>query len=316
MVRVRAASGRGRVSPRGIPPEALEWLRTAEADVRASGACGRSARVRYDIARCLLASGADAGSTLGDAIEGFERLGYRTLLRAARRLAGRSDEGPAAESGATRVIMVTDLIDSTPLAQRVGGQRFVELLREHNRIVRTRLQQFDGVEFKHTGDGIAAWFVTAGAAVECGLLILEDLERSNATRDEPLFIRIGIAAGEVVNEGADVLGVAVITAFRICDHARDGRIVVSKEVPPLVGNAGFRFVSFGDVSLKGFSDKTPCTRSSRTAADKHDRFSMLRPAHTAGRSVCLEECPTSSRRARTSRSPSRCSAIAISDSSF
>ena len=154
--------------------------------------------------------------------------------------------------------MVTDIIDSTPLTQRVGDRRFVELLREHNRIVRTRLQQFDGVEFKHTGDGIAAWFLTAGAAVECGLLILEDLERANADRaEEALFIRIGIAAGEVVTDGADVFGLAVITAFRICDHARDGRILVSKEVPPLARNTDIAFVGFGDVVLKGFSDPTP-----------------------------------------------------------
>lgn len=241
----------------GAHTEAQDWLRTAEVDAERSGAAGEAARVRYDRARCLLASGEDASAALTTASEAFERLGYRQLVRAARRLAGKPDEGPSADSGATRVIMVTDIIDSTPLTRRVGDRRFVELLREHNRIVRARLQQFDGVEFKHTGDGIAAWFLSAGAAVECGLLIMEDLERANTARlEDPLFIRIGIAAGEVVSEGPDVFGLAVITAFRICDHARDGRIVVSKDVPPLARNTDIRFVAFGDVSLKGFSEPT------------------------------------------------------------
>jgi class 3 adenylate cyclase len=241
----------------GSHREALEWLRTAESDAVRLGAAGEAARARYDIARGLLASGADATTEFAEAIEAFERLGYRQLLRAARRRAGKSDDATP-ESGATRVIMVTDIVDSTPLTRRVGDRRFVELLREHNRIVRTRLQQFDGVEFKHTGDGIAAWFLTAGAAVECGLLTLDDLERSNTTRpDDPIFIRIGIASGEVVCEGADVYGLAVITAFRICDHARDGRILVSKEVPQLARNTDIRFVPFGDVALKGFTEETP-----------------------------------------------------------
>ena len=79
----------------------------------------------------------------------------------------------AVDAATTRVIMVTDLVGSTPLARRVGDRRFVELLREHNRIVRTRLRQYDGVEFKHTGDGTAAWFLTAGAAVESAVRIHE-----------------------------------------------------------------------------------------------------------------------------------------------
>jgi class 3 adenylate cyclase len=242
----------------GSHAEALAWFSTAEADAGRSGAVGEVARARFDRARCLLASGVEASAPLVESMEAFERLGFRPLVRAARRLAGKSDDGPVAESGSTRIIMVTDIIDSTPLTQRVGDRRFVELLREHNRIVRTRLQQFDGVEFKHTGDGIAAWFLTAGAAVECGLLMLDDLERANADRvEDALFIRIGIAAGEVVADGADVFGLAVITAFRICDHARDGRILVSKEVPPLARGTDIAFVRFGDVALKGFADATP-----------------------------------------------------------
>ena len=103
--------------------------------------------------------------------------------------------------------------------------------------------------------GIAAWFLTAGAAVECALRIREDLEQSNVGRpDDPLEVRIGIAAGEVVSDGSDMFGLAVHTAFRVCDHARDGRILVSQDVPSLVRDAPFGFESVGDVVLKGFVD--------------------------------------------------------------
>ena len=102
---------------------------------------------------------------------------------------------------------------------------------------------------------IAAWFLTGGAAVECALRICEDLERSNpGGPDDPLAIRIGISSGEVVREGTDMFGIAVNTAFRVCDHARDGRVLVSQDVPPLVRDPSLQFVSVGDVVLKGFTD--------------------------------------------------------------
>jgi class 3 adenylate cyclase len=241
----------------GSHADAERWLRIAETDAETSGAAGEVARVGYDLARTRLAAGSDVGVSLTDAIRRFERLGFRPLLRAARRLAGWSEFEPTWDSGSTRVIMVTDIVDSTPLTRRVGDHRFVELLREHNRIVRTRLRQFDGVEFKHTGDGIAAWFLTAGAAVECGLRIQEDLERANAARHDPVVVRIGIAAGDVVKEESDVYGLAVITAFRVCDHATPGRVLVSEDLPRLVRDADIGFASVGRVVLKGFSDPHP-----------------------------------------------------------
>jgi class 3 adenylate cyclase len=241
----------------GSYDDAEVWLHRAAADAVHAGAAGELAHTRYDLARVGLAASTsfETGELLETAIAGFGRLGYRPLATAARRLAGKPDLQETTGAATTRFIMVTDLVGSTPLARRVGDVRFVELLREHNRIVRTRLRQFDGVEFKHTGDGIAAWFLTGGAAVECALRISEDLERSNLGRpDDPLAIRIGISSGEVVREGTDMFGIAVNMAFRVCDHATDGRVLVSHDVPPFVRDASFEFVTFGDVVLKGFTD--------------------------------------------------------------
>jgi class 3 adenylate cyclase len=240
----------------GRHTEANEWLERARADARSSGAVGEAARVAYDTARLRLAAGDAAGASesLETAIDELERVGYGPLLTAARRLAGRPDIHEAPAPTAPRVILVTDLVDSTPLNQRVGDRRFVELLREHNRIVRGRLRQLDGVEFKQTGDGIAAWFLTAGAAVRCALGIQEDLEEYNRSRDEPLRVRIGLASGEVIISEGDLFGLAVIEAFRVSDHATDGRILVSETIPALIRDPSIHFRSVGEVSLKGFAD--------------------------------------------------------------
>src|SRR5205085_7385388 len=121
-------------------------------------------------------------------------------------------------------------------------------------VVRSQLRQYDGVEFKHTGDGIGATFFTAGAAVQCALGIHDDIARFNVARDEPLEMRIGISAGSVIANEGDLYGLAVVEAFRVCDHAPNGRILVSPDIPPLVrGATSYGFHAIGDVALKGFS---------------------------------------------------------------
>jgi class 3 adenylate cyclase len=238
----------------GAPEQATSWLERAGREAREHGAAIEVARARLDALRLRAGGGDDVGEQLDGVAEELDRLGCGLLAQRARRAGGAPEPaGRPADTGAGRVILVTDLIDSTPLTRRVGDRRFVELLREHNRIMRTRLRQFDGVEFKHTGDGIAAWFLSAAAAVECALRMQNDLERANASRPtDPMHVRIGIAAGEVVTEGDQVYGIAVITAFRICDHARDAPVLVSAAVPPLVRDARVEFRPVGEVVLKGF----------------------------------------------------------------
>jgi class 3 adenylate cyclase len=240
--------------------DAETWLRRACADAEVVGAAGELARASYDLARTHHARhrvSAETDELLTSAIHEFARLGYRPLLSRARRLAGLPDDAGSGDSPSTRVILVTDLVDSTPLNRRVGDRRFVELLREHNQIVRSRLRQFDGVEFKHTGDGVGAWFLTARSAVQCALAIHDDMERFNATSPEPLQIRIGLSSGEVIANEGDLYGIAVIEAFRICDHATDGRVLVAPGIPALVRDATLGFRSIGDVALKGFPDAVP-----------------------------------------------------------
>jgi DNA-binding SARP family transcriptional activator/class 3 adenylate cyclase len=238
----------------GDHADAQQWLERAMTDAEHAGAAGEAARATYDLARAKLEAGDATGTTdlLSRAIGELERLGYRELLGSARSLAGLPGAGDA-EGAGTRVILVTDLVDSTPLNQRLGNELFLELLREHNRIVRDQLRAFDGVEFKHTGDGIAAWFFNAETAVRCALAIHRSIEGFNAARADPVHIRIGLASGEVICDEGDLFGLAVVEAFRICDHARDGHVLVSSAVAERAAVAGLTFESIGDVTLKGFA---------------------------------------------------------------
>jgi DNA-binding SARP family transcriptional activator/class 3 adenylate cyclase len=148
-----------------------------------------------------------------------------------------------------RTLLVTDLVDSTGLNRALGDSGYVELLRVHDATIRRRLAQFDGVEFKHTGDGIAAWFYSASGAAECALALAEDFRSGPGPR---LGVRVALAAGEPAEVDGDLFGLAVVRAFRSVGEALPGQVVVTAEVATVAGDGRFVFTPLGGRSLKGF----------------------------------------------------------------
>jgi class 3 adenylate cyclase len=66
-----------------------------------------------------------------------------------------------------------------------------------------------------------------------------------------LPVRIGIHAGEVELRDADVGGIAVHVAARVCDAADAAEILVSRTVVDLVAGSGIEFEDKGEYELKG-----------------------------------------------------------------
>ena len=73
------------------------------------------------------------------------------------------------------MILFTDLVGSTSLNVTAGDYVYLQLLRAHDRVVRDGLRRHGGVEFKHTGDGVAAWFRSARQAVASALDLQDTL---------------------------------------------------------------------------------------------------------------------------------------------
>jgi len=65
-------------------------------------------------------------------------------------------------------LLVTDIVDSTKVAVRLGDAAWKELLARHSEVVRLRLDRFRGMEVYTTGDGFLAFFDGAARAVRCG----------------------------------------------------------------------------------------------------------------------------------------------------
>ncbi|HSH75761.1 MAG TPA: adenylate/guanylate cyclase domain-containing protein, partial [Longimicrobiales bacterium] len=180
-------------------------------------------------------------------------------LSAVEAFLGRIQDPPTAKTkpideSAFRSIMFTDMVGSTEMTARLGDAMAVELIRAHDAIIRRCLERHGGTEVKHLGDGIMASFRDAPDSVRCAIGIQEEFAVYNARSEIPLHVRIGLHAGEPVQESDDLFGSAVQMTSRICDAARAGAVLVSGEIKDACGGIDLRFESMGARTLKGFSE--------------------------------------------------------------
>ena len=119
-------------------------------------------------------------------------------------------------------------------------------------LIRQCLAAHQGVEVVHTGDGIEASISVRFAAVEAAVAIQKAFREAQPEhRTDAIQLRIGINAGEPIPTEGRLFGAAVHAAFRICERALPGQILVSDVVHQLIAGKGFRLVGRGRVDLKG-----------------------------------------------------------------
>jgi class 3 adenylate cyclase/pimeloyl-ACP methyl ester carboxylesterase len=161
-------------------------------------------------------------------------------------------ESPEARNpGGLRTILFTDLVDHTEMMTRLGDKAGRAVLREHEAITREVLKAHGGTEIKTMGDGFMASFGSVTRAVECAVA----LQRGFAEREgEPLMVRVGLNAGEPIEEDGDLFGATVILASRIAAKAESGEILVADTVRGLCSGKGFLFADRGDFVAKGFEE--------------------------------------------------------------
>ncbi|MCI0777509.1 MAG: protein kinase, partial [Chloroflexi bacterium] len=91
----------------------------------------------------------------------------------------------------TVTLLFTDIVGSTPLNERLGDRRWMELLKEHNAIVREQVHAHQGYEVKTEGDGFMLAFSSARRAVECATAIQRAFAKRNETAEEKIEVRAG-----------------------------------------------------------------------------------------------------------------------------
>ena len=162
---------------------------------------------------------------------------------------------PAAAPDGTAPILFSDIEASTALNERLGDVRWLELLQEHNRLVRDQVQACGGFEVKSQGDGFMVAFPSARRAIQCAQAIQDAVASHLAEHpDGPVRVRIGLHTGEAIRQESDFYGKNVAVAARIADQARGGEILASSVVKQLTESAGdVSFEEGREVELAGLA---------------------------------------------------------------
>src|SRR5215831_5165425 len=163
-----------------------------------------------------------------------------------------NDSGVMTEQRKLAAIMFTDMVGYSALSQR-DDKLALELLEEHQRLLREIFPRFHGTEIKTIGDAFLVEFNSALAAAQCAIEIQRALAHRNA--DAPaqrqIQVRIGVHIGDVEHRGGDVYGDGVNIASRIEPLAGAGGICVSMDVERQIRNAlEARFEKFTPAELK------------------------------------------------------------------
>src|SRR4051812_34650822 len=139
----------------------------------------------------------------------------------------------AALPAGTVTMVFTDIEGSTALLQSLGD-RYGEVLSDHNRLIREAFARHDAFERGSAGDGLYFVFASAREAVQAAVdaqlaLAGHPWPDGAAVRD-----RMGIHTGEPRNASEGYVGLDVHRAARICSAGHGGQILVSQTTRDLV----------------------------------------------------------------------------------
>ncbi len=176
------------------------------------------------------------------------------------------------ERGALRVLVVTDLVHSTGLVERLGEDRARQLEALHDRRARDLLARFGGLEIDKS-DGFLLLFERTGDAVDFALTYHRGLDVLSQQEGAEVSARVGIHLGEVVlrrNSPQDVArgakpievhGLAKPIAARLMSLAGPHQILATRGAFDLARRAGegrgaktLRWLAHGSYLFQGVEE--------------------------------------------------------------
>lgn len=150
-------------------------------------------------------------------------------------------------------VMFTDIADSTPLTETMGDDAWRRVLSRHRATVRRCVDECGGQEVSTQGDSFFVRFDDVPAAVRCAVAIQQELAGDRRQDDSVPETRIGMHAGEVLqDDGGDLLGHVVNVASRVTGVGIGGEILVTEGVADRCP-ADVELVDRGLETLKGVS---------------------------------------------------------------
>jgi DNA-binding response OmpR family regulator len=153
-------------------------------------------------------------------------------------------------------ILFTDIKDYSKKMNK-NEKAAIEILKEHNKIMKEVIKEFNGNIIEIVGDSFLASFESAADAVECAVEMQKrfELYNINKSSDEKIEIRVSIHLGDVIQFEGGLKGDVINVAARIQEVTLAGTIYVSGNVYNILKNkSNFLFEKLGEYSLKNIKE--------------------------------------------------------------
>ncbi len=153
-------------------------------------------------------------------------------------------------------VMSIDVVGYSRMMQRDAATLLAALNEIFRSIVHPKTLDMAGRVVKLIGDGALIEFPSAFNALTCAVRIQEAMRSDGAySYDEPIKLRIGLHAGDVLVEGKDLFGDCVNIAARLQAGAEAGGVLISRTIRDLAGkDFPYRLRSEGPHSFKNISE--------------------------------------------------------------
>jgi predicted ATPase/class 3 adenylate cyclase len=138
-------------------------------------------------------------------------------------------------------LLFSDIEGSTRLLERLGTERYAELLELHRRLMRDAFVRHEGYEVGTEGDSFFVTFARAEDAVAAAGEAQQALADTAWPEDAAAIrVRMGLHTGEPAATGGNYVGMDVHRAARIMAAARGGQVLVSETTAALASGWSLR----------------------------------------------------------------------------
>ena len=128
-------------------------------------------------------------------------------------------------------IMFTDIVGYSSMVAK-DEKNALKLLDEHNELIFPIIKSNDGEVLKLIGDAIFARFKLSEGAINTAIEVQSKLKQRNSisSRNERIQIRIGLHAGEMIQDGEECFGLDVNLCSRLESINQSGSITISDTI--------------------------------------------------------------------------------------
>jgi predicted ATPase/class 3 adenylate cyclase len=148
----------------------------------------------------------------------------------------------------TVTFLFTDIEGSTRLWQ-LDESAMRAAVRRHDELLRAAIGEEGGTVFSTMGDGIAAAFPSANAALRAAIAAQERLAGEDWPTAERVRVRMGLHSGEAEERDGDFFGTAVNRAARLTAIGHGGQVLCSSATAELV-DPGVVLIDLGEHRLR------------------------------------------------------------------